>query len=421
MKMTYRIFAFLTFLSLLIVPLAQGGTPSVPAIVKTSHGANIQQVAVSLGGTVVDSIPDADTYLLNITNIAAAQSPISAGIEWIEPNLVVSLDPILLQGIVKVPAGNASNWYLQQPAWQIIQANQALQVSSGRGVIVADINSAVDSFHPAIAGHLVGGFDFVANKPAGEAALDQSSASFMDQSSASFMDQSSASFMDQSSASFMDQSSASFMDATRTAYAHGTLCAGIIAAMAPRSMIMPLRVFDDQGHADTFTIAKAIRYAAKNGSQVINMSFGTLSPSNALSSAVEFAEKSGAVLVASAGNHNTNQPQYPAALSGVIAVAATDLMDRKASFSNFGPSVFTDAPGVQIFSAFPGNLYAVVSGTSFSAPAVAATAALIRDQRASHIDETIARASVNIDGKNPTYAGQLGHGRINVFSAVKQR
>jgi len=419
--MTYRTFILITILSLLMASLAYGGTPSVPVIIKTAERANIQQLATSLGGTVVDWIPEADTYLLNVTNVPALQSSLLAGIEWAEPNVVVSLDPIYLQGIVGLPAGKASHWYLQQPAWQMIQADEAQQVSSGQGTIVADINSAVDASHPAIAGHLVGGYDFVANKPAGAAALDQSSASFMDQSSASFMDQSSASFMDQSSASFMDQSSASFMDATGTAYAHGTLCVGIIAAMAPQSMIMPLRVFDEQGRADTFTIAKAIRYAAKNGSQVINMSFGTLSPSNALKSAVEFAQKSGAILVASAGNHNTNQPQYPAALSGVIAVAATDLMDRKASFSNYGGSVFTDAPGDKIFSAFPGNLYAVVSGTSFSAPAVAAIAGLIRNQRASHIDDIIVRASVNIDAKNPNYAGQLGHGRINALSAVKQK
>ena len=140
----------------------------------------------------------------------------------------------------------------------------------------------------------------------------------------------------------------------------------------------------------------------------------------ALKAAIEFAENSGAVLVASAGNRNTNQPQYPAAFSGVIAVAATDLMDRKASFSNYGRFVFIDAPGDKIFSAFPGNLYAVVSGTSFSAPAIAATAALIRNQWASRIDDVMARASVNIDGKNPNYAGQLGHGRINVLSAVNK-
>jgi subtilisin family serine protease len=241
----------------------------------------------------------------------------------------------------------------------------------------------------------------------------------MDQSSASFMDQSSASFMDQSSASFVDQSSASFMDSRNPAYSHGTLCAGIIAAIAPNSMIMPLRVFDDQGSADIFNLAKAIRYAVSNGAQVVNMSFGTLQPSITLNSAVNFAISHGVTLVASAGNNNTSAPQYPAAYSGVITTAATDITDKKAAFSNYGNAVFVDAPGVNIFSAYPGGYYSVVSGTSFSAPAVAGTAALIRSLRTTGTSNSISGGSVNIDFYNPAYVRELGHGRIDVLRAVK--
>src|SRR5205814_6581347 len=95
--------------------------------------------------------------------------------------------------------------------------------------------------------------------------LDQSSAGFLDQSSAGFLDQSTAGFLDQSSASFIDQSSASFIDATNPAHGHGTMVAGLLAAIAPDAMIMPLRAFDDFGTADEFTIARAIRYAVMNG------------------------------------------------------------------------------------------------------------------------------------------------------------
>jgi subtilisin family serine protease len=285
--------------------------------------------------------------------------------------------------------------------------------------VVADINSKVDVQHPALIGHLTSGYDFVTTKPAGTAALNQSSASFMDQSSASFMDQSSASFMDQSSASFIDQSSASFMDSKNPAYSHGTLCAGIIAAVAPDSMIMPLRVFDDQGSSDYFNIAKAIHYAVQHGAQVINMSFGTLQNSQTIKVAVTFAQGNNVVLVASAGNSATSVPQYPAAYSGVITTAATDLLDNKASFSNYGKSVYVDAPGVNIFSSYPGGYYSVVSGTSFSAPAVAGTVALIRSLRTTGIANSIAAGAINIDAKNPSYAKQLGYGRIDVLRAVK--
>jgi thermitase len=300
----------------------------------------------------------------------------------------------------------------------LIRSGNALPYSTGRGVVVADINSKVDVAHPSLIGHLTTGYDFVANQPAGTAALNQSSASFMDQSSASFMDQSSASFMDSLGVSFLNQSSASFMDGSNPAYSHGTLCAGVIAAVAPDSMIMPLRVFDDQGSADSFNIAKAIRYATQQGAQVINMSFGTIQNSQAIKSAVTFALSRNVVLVASAGNNNTSTPQYPAAYSGVITAAATDLLDKKAYFSNYGSYIYVDAPGVNIFSTYPGGYYSVVSGTSFSAPTIAGTAALIRSLRTAGITSDIAAGAINIDSKNPSYATQLGYGRIDVLKAI---
>src|SRR5262249_2415438 len=155
--------------------------------------------------------------------------------------------------------------------------------------VIADINSRIDYGHPALAGHLTSGYDFVTTRPTGSASLNQSSASFLDQSSASFLDQSSASFLDQSSASFLDQSSASFLYSdlkTKPAMSHGTLTAGAIAALAPDTMIMPLRAFDDDGSADLFILAKAVRYAVDHGAQVINMSFGTLDNSKALQDSI---------------------------------------------------------------------------------------------------------------------------------------
>src|SRR5205814_9251358 len=121
------------------------------------------------------------------------------------------------------------------------------------------------------------------------------------------------------------------------------------------AMIMPLRVFDDQGGADVFTITKAIYWAVQHGAQVINMSFGTTEYSKTLQNAVKFADDAKVVMVASAGNNNTNAPQYPAALYNVFSIAATTLADKKASFSNYGSTVFMDAPGVNIISSYPGG------------------------------------------------------------------
>src|SRR5436309_8540115 len=118
------------------------------------------------------------------------------------------------------------------------------------------------------------------------------------------MDQSSGSFLDQSSASFLDQSSASFLGSGSAGHGHATMVAGILVALAPDALIMPLRAFDDSGTGDAFQVAKAIRYAAKNGAQVINLSLGLSyrSDSPEVQNAIKFAINKGVIVVASAGN-----------------------------------------------------------------------------------------------------------------------
>jgi subtilisin family serine protease len=414
---------------------AQAQTRGVNVIVHLTPLATVNQVLSTLtGGTVVDSIPGADIYLINVPDISLVQSLLGTssfvlqtlGIDWIETNKGVIEPAHVRLGILQKTG--AADWYKDQPSFVLIRAGRALPYSTGRGIVVADINSKVDVGHPSLIGHMTSGYDFVTGRPANSAVLNQSSASFLDQSSGSFLDQSSGSFLDQSSASFLDQSSASFLDqssasfldgSVNPAYSHATLTAGVIAAIAPDAMIMPLRAFDDNGAADLFILAKAIRYGAHQGSQVINMSFGTLENSKAIKHSIDFAKDKGVMLVASAGNNNTSAPQYPAAYNGVLTTAATNLSDVKASFSNYGSYVYVDAPGVNLILPYPGGYYAVVSGTSFSSPEIAATVALIRSIRSNGVANSIANASVDIDYKNPRYRHQLGYGRIDVLRAVK--
>jgi subtilisin family serine protease len=400
---------------------------AVPIIIQTGPLSSITSIVSTLGGVLVDRIPGTNIYLLNVPFVPSSLTTNLLGIQWLEVNQGVALPTLPLPVRLSVPSNVAPDWYKYQPSMLLIHSRDALAYSKGRGIVVADLNSKVDVRHPALSGHLTTGYDFVTTKPVSTAALNQSSSSFMDQSSSSFMDQSSSSFMDQSSSSFMDQyglsfldqSSSSFMDGN-PAYSHGTLCAGVIAVVAPESMIMPLRVFDDQGSADLFTIAKAIHYAVNNGAQVVNMSFGTLQNSEAIKSSITYAQGKNVLLVASAGNNNTSSLQYPAAYSGVITTAATDLFDKKGSFSNYGSYVFVDAPGVNIFSSYPDGYYSMVSGTSFSAPIIAGTAALIRSARANGGAADIAAGAINIDANNPKYAKQLGYGRIDILKAVKE-
>ena len=173
-------------------------------------------------------------------------------------------------------------------------------------MIIADVDSAIDTSHPALRGHLTTGYDFIGNgnpktrtgstldqssasflDQSTASFLDQSTASFLDQSTASFLDQSTASFLDQSTASFLDQSTASFLDTTNAGHGHATMVAGIIAAISPNALIMPLRAFDDTGSGDAFQVAKAIRYAVLNGAQVINLSLGLSSDAKEVLAAID--------------------------------------------------------------------------------------------------------------------------------------
>ena len=414
-----------TTILLVTFPAAEASAAgSIPVIVKLTSSSGLLRVLNLLDGAVVDQIPGTNVFLVNVPSVRSVQSLLALpagllqflGIDWLEINTGAALPKVGQVGVITVGINNTADWYKNQPAMQLIRSNEAKAYSTGRSVVVADINSQVDYGHPALRGHLTGGYDFVATRPSGSGSLNQAETGFLDQAETGFLDQE-ASFLQQAETGFLDTSMLPLASAN-PAYAHGTLCAGIIAAMAPDSMIMPLRAFDDQGRADLFILAKAVRYAADNGANVINMSFGTLDQSKALKNSIDYARGKGVILVASAGNNNTSTPQYPAALAGVLTVASTNLTDVKASFSNYGNYVFADGPGVRIISAYPGGLYAVVSGTSFSAPEVAATAALIRAVRTWGIASSISSTAVDIDNKNPDYINKLGYGRIDVLRAV---
>jgi subtilisin family serine protease len=183
---------------------------------------------------------------------------------------------------------------------------------------------------------------------------------------------------------------------------------------------MPLRAFDDDGSSNCFTIAKAIRYAVNNGAQVINMSFGLDTPCRVISTAIDYALARNVKLTVSAGNQNTSVPQFPASYPGVIATAATTIRDVKASFSNYGAHIFVDAPGVHIISAVPDNHYGIMSGTSYSAPIIAAVVArlLAEGVTGTGIASRLASGAININAQNPTFTGLLGAGRVNIRNSV---
>ncbi|MFZ4621335.1 MAG: S8 family serine peptidase [Bacteroidota bacterium] len=169
---------------------------------------------------------------------------------------------------------------------------------------------------------------------------------------------------------------------------HGTSVSGIISAQTnngigiagiSQARLMPLRAFGKGGNGTDIDIASAIIYAADNGADVINMSFGDVIQSPFLHDAIRYAYSKNVVLVASSGNDGSNYPHYPSDFSEVISTGSVGQYDVRSFFSSNSPSLDIMAPGEQIVTTTMGGGYTdQFAGTSAAAPHVSGVAALIK-------------------------------------------
>lgn len=220
---------------------------------------------------------------------------------------------------------------------------------------------------------------------------------------------------------------------------HGTHVAGTVAAVdnvigvvgvAPKCRLMPLRVNlttgMNQNRADAINYVAAQSAADPNRRFVINCSWKMNGDHAGVHNAIINAVNNNVVVVYAAGNANVDigvTPQYPAVYPEVIAVAATDQSDHRASFSNYGAPVSVSAPGVNIYSTFPDDTYTYLDGTSMASPHVAGIAALIRSRNhtlnVAQVRSILESSCDDINARNPGFAGKLGRGRVNAYHAVK--
>jgi len=283
-----------------------------------------------------------------------------------------------------------------QPELAGLALDLAHGVSTGAGIVVAVVDTGIDPAHPALVGHIApGGFDFI----------DQD-------------------FDPRDERDFVDNDGDGVIDEQ---YGHGTFVASLVLAVAPDAMILPVRVLDAEGFGTSSTVAAGIIWAVDAGAQVINLSADLPDAPEIIKEAVRYARDRGVVVVAAAGNSGGTDIAFPARFSDVIAVTAVDGTGIKPPFASSGSAVALVAPGVSVLGAMPMDLSpsgtARWSGTSFSSPLVAGTAALIRATApglsADGVRQRLTASAMNVDPLNPGLDGRLGSGLVQPLAALQ--
>ncbi len=344
-----------------------------------------------------------------------------------EPGTPLPLDPAAVQQAladrqaVNFFGTSALRGFAEQPAVHRIDLDDVRQLTTGAG-IVAVIDTGVDPQHPLLRDRLLPGYDFTRDQPGANELydLDPNSQGVITQEAAVFLEGLRGANLNSFSIPILTQEAAVFLEGSRppSAFGHGTMVAGLIRLTAPGAYILPLKAFDGKGNATLFNLIRAIYYAADQRARVVNMSFTIAIPSAEFQRAIETVAGRGVILVAAAGNSGLNAMVYPAAYPMVIGVGASDAADNRSLFSNYGPDLLSlVAPGEGLITAYPGG-YAAAWGTSFSAPMVSGTVALLEQVRPGG---TLPQLLDALSQAKTVAQPGSGAGRLDVEAALERR
>lgn len=359
-------------------PQGQAGPPDMArvfVVFDRQPGADEAALVRGAGGSIRHSY-----HLIPAIAATLPQTAI-AGLER-NPR-VVRIEPVIEAHAVDLATELANTWGVDKIGAGTVHADGSL----GRGVKVAVIDSGINYDHLDLGASYAGGYDF-ANKDADP--LDDNG--------------------------------------------HGTHVAGTVAAVrngagvvgvAPEARIYALKVLGADGGGYYDDIVAAIEWCVSNGIQVTNNSYGSsANPGTTVKAAFDNAYAAGVLHIAAAGNEgnvpgNRDTVIYPARWESVVAVAATNSSDTRATFSSTGPAVELAAPGVSINSTLMGGGYGTMSGTSMASPHATGVAALVIASGVTSHTQVRARLQEAVVDLGPTGRDtHYGFGRVDAVKAV---
>ncbi|MEI6089873.1 MAG: S8 family serine peptidase [bacterium] len=396
-----------------------------------SSGLNVKPIFNSFKSSTETKFLE-NYYLLMVNKLSEAevQSIIKnvSGIEYIEPNYIYKIDKDMQTNDSLL----TSQWALEQ-----INAKKAWAKSTGLGIIVGVIDTGIDWAHPELKGQLwinekedlnhSGQFEPWSSTEARNGVFGDLNG--IDEDGNGFAD-------DVIGYDFVDELTPSFGDnierdpIPEDECNHGTPVAGIIAAkannvtgiagIAYNSRILTSKCFNAAGTGESDDIAAAIVYAADNGANVLNCSFGDYYESKIIRDAINYAYNKGCVIIASSGNINNYEYHYPSNYEKVICVGGSNERGGKYSFGNYGSFLDIVAPGQNVLTIKTGNGYFAFSGTSAAAPHVTAGVALLLSYNKSLTPrevKEILKASAT-DAGEPGWDVKFGNGILNCSAAL---